>query len=97
LPKGFGVEDVTVNVNAGLVSGRDGYGKICDEKRRIEPAFGVGDHGAQTHRHFLFLRHISQIAAAAASAKQLTSTYSPTLMFTSDDRLEQFGQGLSSI
>jgi hypothetical protein len=40
LPKGFGIEDVAINVDIGLVSGRGDYGR-----RRMELAIGVGDHG----------------------------------------------------
>jgi hypothetical protein len=31
LPKGFDIEDMVVNVDVGLVGGRDDYRKICDK------------------------------------------------------------------
>jgi hypothetical protein len=55
LPKGFGIEDMVVNVDVGLVGGRDDYRKICDKgggenRRSLWVSLEV-----RTHQHFLLI------------------------------------------
>jgi hypothetical protein len=59
LPKGFGIEDVVVNVDVGLVM------TIERHVTKVEESI-----------FFLFLRHISQLVAAASEAPDISTSKS---------------------